>query len=106
MLFAKLWTLLPMAMTICYAFMTFRADDSAVLDYMINIRNGMKRVRKKESSFVLASQNIEDFLLPEIKEFTKPLFSIPSHHFLFFPGNISPVDLFMLSFGRSFVRTR
>lgn len=28
----------------------------------------------------------------EIKEFTKPLFSIPSHHFLFNPGNISPVD--------------
>lgn len=54
------------------------------------IRNGMKRVRKKESSFILASQNIKDFLLPEIKEFTKPLFSIPSHHFLFNPGNISP----------------
>ena len=53
------------------------------------IRNGMKRVRKKESSFVLASQNIEDFLLPEIKEFTKPLFSIPTYHFLFNPGNIS-----------------
>lgn len=56
------------------------------------IRNGMKRVRKKESSFILSSQNIEDFLLPEIKEFTKPLFSIPSHHFLFNPGNISPSD--------------
>jgi type IV secretory pathway VirB4 component len=54
------------------------------------LRNGMKRVRKKESLFLLASQNIEDFLLPEIKEFTKPLFSIPSHHFLFHPGNISP----------------
>ena len=56
------------------------------------IRNGMKRVRKKESSFLLASQNIEDFLLPEIKEFTKPLFSIPSHHFIFNPGNISPSE--------------
>ena len=53
------------------------------------IRNDMKRVRKKESSFILASQNIEDFLLPEIKEFTKPLFSIPTYHFLFNPGNIS-----------------
>ena len=53
------------------------------------IRNGMKRVRKKESSFILASQNIEDFLLPEIKEFTKPLFSIPTHHFLFNPGTIA-----------------
>lgn len=52
----------------------------------------MKRVRKKESAFILASQNIEDFLLPDIKEFTKPLFSIPSHQFLFFPGNLSPTD--------------
>ena len=58
------------------------------------IRNGMKRVRKKESSFILASQNIEDFLLPEIKEFTKPMFSIPTHHFLFNPGNIS-AELFI-----------
>ena len=56
------------------------------------IRNGMKRVRKKESSFILASQNIEDFLLPEIKEFTKPLFSIPSHHFLFNAGQINPQE--------------
>ena len=56
------------------------------------IRNGMKRVRKKESSFILASQNIEDFLLPEIKEFTKPLFSIPTHHFLFNPGQVSPAE--------------
>ena len=36
------------------------------------IRNAMKRVRKKE--------------------YTKPLFSIPTHHFLFFPGNINPKD--------------
>ena len=56
------------------------------------IRNGMKRVRKKESSFILASQNIEDFLLSEIKEFTKPLFSIPSHHFLFNAGQINPQE--------------
>lgn len=52
----------------------------------------MKRVRKKESSLILASQNIEDFLLPDIKEFTKPLFSIPTHHFLFYPGNINAKD--------------
>ena len=38
----------------------------------------MKRVRKKESSIILASQNIEDFLIPSIREFTKPLFSIPT----------------------------
>ena len=47
------------------------------------IRNGMKRVRKKESSFIIASQNINDFLIPEVKEFTKPLFSIPTHTFFF-----------------------
>ncbi|MDE6087643.1 MAG: type VI secretion protein, partial [Oscillospiraceae bacterium] len=64
-------------------------NDLTTIEY---IRNGMKRVRKKESSFILASQNIEDFLLPEVKEFTKPLFSIPSHIFLFYPGNISPVE--------------
>jgi len=52
------------------------------------IRNAMKRVRKKESSIVISSQNVEDFLLPEIKEFTKPLFSIPTHQFYFNPGNI------------------
>lgn len=56
------------------------------------IRNGMKCVRKKESSFILSSQNVEDFLLPDIKEYTKPLFSIPSHVLLFYPGNISPAE--------------
>lgn len=50
------------------------------------IRNASKRVRKKESSIILASQNIEDFLLPEVKELTKPLFSIPTHQFLFNAG--------------------
>lgn len=54
------------------------------------IRNGMKRVRKKDSNILLASQNIEDFLIDGIREYTKPLFSIPSHHFLFNAGNIDP----------------
>lgn len=52
------------------------------------IRNCMKRVRKKDSAVILASQNLEDFNLPEIREFTKPLFSIPTHAFLFNAGNI------------------
>ncbi len=56
------------------------------------IRNSMKRVRKKESSIILASQNIEDFLIPSIREFTKPLFSIPTHQFLFNAGQINPKD--------------
>ena len=56
------------------------------------IRNAMKSVRKKDSAVILASQNIDDFLIPSVKEYTKPLFSIPIHHFLFFPGNINPKD--------------
>ena len=54
------------------------------------IRNACKRVRKKDSAIIMASQNIEDFLIPSIREFTKPLFSIPTHHFLFNPGQINP----------------
>ena len=56
------------------------------------IRNSMKRVRKRDSIMILASQNIEDFLIPSIRELTKPLFSIPTHQFLFFPGQINPKD--------------
>ena len=56
------------------------------------LRNCMKRVRKKDSSVILASQNIEDFLIPAIREFTKPLFSIPTHQFLFNAGQINPKE--------------
>ena len=56
------------------------------------IRNAMKRVRKKDSSVILASQNIEDFLLPNVREYTKPLFSIPTHQFLFNAGQINPKE--------------
>jgi type IV secretory pathway VirB4 component len=52
------------------------------------IRNFSKRVRKKDSSLILASQNLEDYSLPGIAEYTKPLFAIPSHAFLFNAGNI------------------
>ena len=64
-------------------------DSPVTIEY---IRNNMKRVRKKKSAMVLASQNIEDFLLPNIREMTKPLFSIPTHQFLFNPGQINPKD--------------
>ena len=56
------------------------------------LRNCMTRVRKKDSSVILASQNIEDFLIPSIREFTKPLFSIPTHQFLFNAGQINPKE--------------
>lgn len=40
---------------------------------------------------VLVSQNVDDFLIPEIKEFTKPLFATPSHQFFFNAGNVEPL---------------
>ena len=52
----------------------------------------MKRVRKKNSAIILASQNIEDFLISSIREFTKSLFSIPTHQFLFNAGQINLKD--------------
>ena len=52
------------------------------------IRNFMKRVRKKESAVILASQNIEDFLTENVRELTKPLFAIPTHQFLFNAGTV------------------
>ena len=52
------------------------------------IRNALKRVRKKESALLMASQNLEDFDQPGVREMTKPLFSIPPHQFLFNPGSI------------------
>ncbi|MFR9148637.1 DUF87 domain-containing protein [Hungatella sp.] len=51
-------------------------------------RNFMKRVRKKNSSVILASQNLEDFNIEGIREYTKPLFSIPAHQFLFNAGAV------------------
>ena len=52
------------------------------------IRNFMKRVRKKDSAVLLASQNIDDFALPGVAEMTRPLFAIPTHQFLFNAGTV------------------
>lgn len=52
------------------------------------VRNFSKRVRKKDSAVIIASQNLEDFNIEGIREYTKPLFSIPTHQFLFNAGNI------------------
>ncbi|MEG0895281.1 MAG: ATP-binding protein, partial [Oscillospiraceae bacterium] len=64
-----------------YLFLT----NTTAIEY---IRNFMKRVRKKESSVILSSQNLEDFNIEGIKELTKPLFSIPTHQFLFNAGSV------------------
>ena len=60
-------------------------SDPTVITY---IRNALKRVRKKESALFLASQNLEDFSQPGIRELTRPLFSIPVHQFIFNGGNV------------------
>ena len=52
------------------------------------IRNTLKRVRKKESALILASQNLEDFDVDGIRELTRPLFAIPTHQFLFNAGSV------------------
>lgn len=52
------------------------------------VRNFMKRVRKKNSMMILSSQNLEDYNIEGIREYTRPLFSIPTHQFLFYPGSI------------------
>ena len=52
------------------------------------IRNCLKRVRKKESAMLLASQNLEDFDQPGVRELTRPLFAIPTHQFLFHGGKV------------------
>ena len=59
------------------------AVGTTIIEY---IRNCLKRVRKKESAMLLASQNLEDFNQEGIRELTKPLFEIPPHQFLFNAG--------------------
>jgi len=69
-----------------YLFLTSGSGNNlVVIEY---IRSCMKRVRKKDSAMILASQNLEDFNVDGIRELTKPLFSIPTHAFLFNAGNI------------------
>lgn len=58
---------------------------TTVIEY---IRNTLKRVRKKESNLIMASQNLEDFDREGIRELTKPLFAIPPHQFIFNCGSI------------------
>lgn len=52
------------------------------------IRNALKRARKRNSGLMLASQNLEDFMLPGVAEMTRPLFSIPTHQFIFNTGSV------------------
>ena len=58
---------------------------TTIIEY---IRNTLKRVRKKESNLIMASQNLEDFDREGIRELTKPLFAIPPHQFIFKCGSI------------------
>ena len=58
---------------------------TTIIEY---IRNTLKRVRKKDSNLIMASQNLEDFDREGIRELTKPLFAIPPHQFIFNCGSI------------------
>lgn len=58
---------------------------TTIIEY---IRNTLKRVRKKGSNLIMASQNLEDFDREGIRELTKPLFAIPPHQFIFNCGSI------------------
>jgi len=79
-----------------FRFVDYNGNTAATIDelylFLTNpiaieyIRNCMKRVRKKNSAVLLASQNLEDFNIDGVREFTKPLFSIPTHAFLFNAG--------------------
>ena len=35
-LFAQLWTVIPLAVTACFAFVAIRTDELSILDYMVN----------------------------------------------------------------------
>lgn len=35
-LFAKLWTPVPLAFTACYAFLTLRAEENSIMDFIAN----------------------------------------------------------------------
>ncbi len=35
-LFAKLWTPVPLAFTACYAFLTLRAEENSIMDFITN----------------------------------------------------------------------
>ena len=80
---------------------------TTIIEY---IRNTLKRVRKKESNLIMASQNLEDFDREGIRELTKPLFAIPPHQFIFNCGSIDKrfyMDLLQLEeIGRASCRER
>ena len=52
------------------------------------VRNCLKRVRKRNSALILASQNLEDFDIQGVRALTRPLFAIPTHQFLFHGGKV------------------
>lgn len=60
-------------------------DNPVAITY---IRNSLKRVRKRDSALIMASQNLEDFDQPGVRELTRPLFSIPQHQFIFNAGTV------------------
>ena len=103
-------SMIPLVITAALAFLCIRHGGISMLDFLRYaaaffffgqqylwlsnpvaieyIRNCLKRVRKRDSALVMASQNLEDFDQEGVREMTKPLFAIPPHQFLFNPGSI------------------
>lgn len=54
MIFAKLWTPVPMAMTACYAFLTLRAEENSIMDF---IANAVKFFVTSQQSFLWEVKN-------------------------------------------------
>ena len=65
---------------------TFLSNDIS----MRYINASMKMNRKKDSMLITATQNIEDYEVPERALYAKPLLAIPSHKFIFNQGDVNP----------------
>lgn len=68
---------------------TFSKDLSSIMAGQQSIDLAGQSTSVLEGSFAVSIQTTFG-LDSSVKEYTKPLFSIPTHHFLFFPGNINP----------------
>ena len=75
----------PLALTIDELYMMMDRKNPVMAFYL---RNFAKRSRKYDASIIMATQNLADFDDPELTHVTSPLFQIPAHKFIFYPGDI------------------
>ena len=65
-----------------------------ILSFMSNelLGKGNTAASVDELYLFLSNMTTIEYLIPSIREFTKPLFSIPTHQFLFNAGQINPKE--------------